>query len=436
MPIKAGEGYSMKGTGGAAPITATQNYVFIGKPNSGDITTTQLNLNQTYLIGNPYPSALDANEFILDNLAGRAGVNVFNGALYFWDHFRRTDNHILAQYAGGYATYTLIGGVPAKSNTPLSVNDGVSGLKKPERYIPVGQAFFVEGTDPDGTGPITVDGGTLVFQNNQRVFKREVVTGLLNNGSIFLKSNTKTKVKEKGTDAVTDARIRLMFDSPEGYHRQILAGVDPNTTNQFDIGYDGVLSEDSKEDMFWQLGEGKLVIQGVNNFDENQELPLGLKIAKTGLATIKIEEIENIDENTTLNIIDKLTGKTYNISQKPFEIELEPGTYLDKFSLIFRMFKLMDDDVASGVLLVEPLIEDNNYHVFMNKVLAELQIKNNGTDEIKSIALYNNLGQTMKIWNTELNRRIISLPLKLATGVYIVQINTTKGTINKRIIIE
>ena len=435
VQLKSGEGFTMKGTGGAADVDELQNYVFVGKPHSGDISLG-LAKDGSYLIGNPYPSALDADEFILDNLSGRAGVNVFNGALYFWDHFRRTDNHILAQYAGGYATYTLMGGVPAKSNTPLSVNDGVSGFKKPERYIPVGQAFFVEGTDPDGTGPISVDGGTLVFKNNQRVFKREVVTGLLNNGSIFLKSNTKTKIKEKETDAVTYARIRLVFDSPEGYHRQLLAGVDPNTTNQFDIGFDGPLSEDSKEDMFWQLGSGKLVIQGVNNFDEDQELPLGLKIAKVGLASIKIEDVKNIAENTTLHIKDKFTGKTHNISQRPFEIELAAGTYLDRFSLIFKYQKLMADDLGTDILIVDPIIEDKNYHVFVNNTSEELQIKNNGTDEIRSISLYNYLGQTMNTWNTNLNRRIISLPVKLATGVYMVQINITNGTISKRIIIK
>ncbi len=101
------------------------------------------------------------------------------------------------------------------------------------------------------------------------------------------------------------------------------------------------------------------------------------------------------------------------------------------------MYKLVADDVDSGILLVEPIIEDHNYHVFMNNALAELQIKNNGTDEIRSVALYNNLGQTMIVWNKDLNRRIISLPVKLATGVYMVQINTINGTaINKRIIIE
>ncbi|MDP3360453.1 MAG: LamG-like jellyroll fold domain-containing protein, partial [Lutibacter sp.] len=435
--IKAGEGFTMKGTGGSAGVTAMQNYVFVGKPHSGDITNLSIAPNGNYLIGNPYPSALDANEFILDNLAGRrGGVNIFSGTLYFWDHFRLSNNHILAQYAGGYAAYTLIGGVVAIADTPLTVNDQVSGSKKPERYIPIGQAFFVEGTDPDGAGPIIVNGGTLVFQNNQRFFKREVVTGLANSGSVFLKSNAKIKVKDKEIGAVTDARIRLAFDSPKGYHRQLLAGVDTNTTNQFDIGYDAPLIEDNNEDMFWLFGEKKYMIQGVNNFNENQELPLGLKISKTGLATIKIEEVQNIDENTTLHIKDKFTGKTHNISYKPFEIELEPGTYLDRFALIFKYQKLVAEDLGTDILIVEPVVEDHNYHVFMNNTIAELQIKNNGTDEIRSIALYNNLGQTMITWNKDLNRRIISLPVKLATGVYMVQINTINGSINKRIIIE
>ena len=213
-------------------------------------------------------------------------------------------------------------------------------------------------------------------------------------------------------------------------------GGDERITNNFDIGFDAPLNEDNKEDMFWQLGKGKLVIQGVNNFNDDQELPLGLKISKTGLATIKIEEVQNIAENTTLHIKDKFTEKTHNISHKPFEIELEAGTYLDRFALIFKYQKLVADDLGTDIVIVEPIVEDPNYHVFMNNVIAELQIKNNGTDEIRSIALYNNLGQTMMTWNKELNRRIISLPVKLATGVYMVQINTINGTINKRIIIE
>jgi hypothetical protein len=446
VPINTGEGFSMKGTGGKSGLGVMQNYVFVGKPHSGDITTLFMAPQRTYLIGNPYPSALDADEFILDNIGatidGKAGRNthgnIFSGALYFWDHFRNTDNHILAQYAGGYATYTLMGGIKAIANAALTVNDGSNtSVKRPSRYIPVGQAFFIDGAiDPDlnknENVTVTVVAGALVFKNSQRVFMREA-----SGTSVFMKG-VKAKGKTTTSAIYVDSRpkIRLQFDSPLGYQRGLLVGVDERTTNNFDIGFDAPLNEDNKEDMFWQLGKGKLVIQGVNNFNEDQELPLGLKISKAGLATIKIDELENMDENIVLFIKDKFTGKTHNISYQPFEIALEPGNYLDRFSLIFRMFKLMEDDVASGVLLVEPPIEDHNYHVFMNNAIAELQIKNNGTDEIKSIALYNNLGQTMNTWNTDLNRRIISLPVKLATGVYMVQINTTKGTNNKRIIIE
>ena len=210
----------MKGTGGEETIDATQNYVFKGKPNSGTIT---LNLApiQTYLIGNPYPSALDADEFILDNLAGRnaEGKNVFNGALYFWDHFGLSNNHNLAEYEGGYATYTLTGGVPGINDSSLTLNNNISGLKTPQRYIPVGQGFFVDAdlalTPAISGTTASVQGGTINFKNSQRVFMREAITT-----SLFMKSSGTKKAK---TPDIKDTRlkIRLGFDSPIGAHRQL-----------------------------------------------------------------------------------------------------------------------------------------------------------------------------------------------------------------------
>ncbi len=67
---------------------------------------------------------------------------------------------------------------------------------------------------------------------------------------------------------------------------------------------------------------------------------------------------------------------------------------------------------------------------------GELQIKNNGNNEITSIALINSLGQTVKTWNSNFNIRTISLPISTATGVYVVQINTKTGKTVKKIRIE
>jgi trimeric autotransporter adhesin len=93
-PIRVGQGYIFKGTGAA---TANQNYTFKGKPNNGTIASNTVSSDQLLLAGNPYPSALNANKFINDN------VNSTDGTIYFWEHYSSNTTHILRDYEGGYA---------------------------------------------------------------------------------------------------------------------------------------------------------------------------------------------------------------------------------------------------------------------------------------------------------------------------------------------
>lgn len=459
-PLEPGVGYTMKGSLGAVPITTNQNYVFKGKPYNGDFT---LKLEKTHitpsgdvdrLIGNPYPSAIDATEFILDNLSIADGGrniqgNIFNGALYFWDHFGEKNSHILKAYVGGYATRNLTAGAPAISNDSRINNSGGPSNantvgKIPGQYIPVNQGFFVvtklDGFLNNNDVPVpvaSVSGGDIVFKNSQRVFQRE--SAIIGGPSTFMKPvKTKGKITQNKIETNINIRpiIRLMFDSPTGYHRQIVAGMVENKSNHFDLGYDAPIADINKEDMFWIFDNAKFVIQAVGNFNTDQELPLGVKIAKAGLATIKIDELENLDENISLHIKDKLTGETHNISQKDFQIELGAGDYFDRFVLIFKMQKLVAEDVAAEVLIVKEQIIVEGIHVFMDNSIGELQIKNNSPEEILSVELFNSLGQRINNWNKNLNRRIISLPINTATGVYIAQINTKTGKTVKKISIE
>ena len=187
------------------------------------------------MIGNPYSSALDADNFIRDNITdgGNASSNVFNGALYFWDHFGG-QSHYLNEYVGGYATYTLMGGVVAISNDPLINNNNAVGAKIPRRYIAVGQGFFIR-TDTPGAGglisPIT--GGNVVFKNSQRAFRTESSTN-----SVFIRNSNPTV----NVDIDNRPKIRLAFESPSGLKRQLLLGADSNTGNGFDIGYDALIA--------------------------------------------------------------------------------------------------------------------------------------------------------------------------------------------------
>ncbi|MBK5209978.1 MAG: T9SS type A sorting domain-containing protein [Flavobacteriaceae bacterium] len=435
--LLAGEGYTMKGTSGAVAITDIQNYVFKGKPYNGNFTLPIAKGGHgNRLIGNPYPSAMDANKFIKDNIKdGGSNLegNIFNGALYFWDHFGERNTHILKEYVGGYATYNLMGGAEAIANDArINTSSGILSSKKPQQYIPVGQGFFVIAALDSSLAntTTTVDGGDIVFKNSQRVFKPETPIT-----SVFMKGGKENDNAEPNETLDKRPKIWLQFDSPTGYHRQLLVGVDENATNHFDLGYDAPIADIGKEDMFWIFDDAKFVIQGVNNFNSDQELPLGLTVNKPGLTIIKIDEIENMDENISVHIKDKLTGEIHNISHKPFEINLVAGTYLSRFTLTFKMQKLVAEDVVAEVLIPavnQPIIE--GIHVFMNSATKELQIKNNSDDEITSIVLCNYLGQTIKIWNTNLNRRIISLPINISTGVYFVQISTKNKKIIKKIV--
>ena len=429
-----GEGYTMKGTSGKVSIATKQNYKFRGKPYNGDISLT-ISAGNSRLIGNPYPSAIDADEFILDNISegeGRNSVNVFNGVLYFWHHFGDESSHILKEYVGGYATYTLMGGVEAYSTNALINNATplIGGGKIPERNIAVNQGFFVSAVkDIDLTGDIIVSGGTIVFKNSQRVFERERVTAENSDGSVFFKgvketTNAKTVGKTK-----TDLRpkIRLEFNSPKGIHRQLLVGADKRATKNFDLGFDAPIADLNKEDAFWVFNKSKFVIQAVDNFNKSQELPLGMKVEINGKVTIKIHSIENLGTNFELFIKDNSTGETYSIIENSFEMNLAAGEYLDRFSLVFqpRLKTIEEVKLIDGVF------------IYMNNINDVISIKKIVDTTIENVTAFNLLGQKVGYWNTTSysNEREMELPFSSKqTGVYIVQINTSNGIINKKII--
>ncbi|WP_141384574.1 LamG-like jellyroll fold domain-containing protein, partial [Flavobacterium flevense] len=420
--IAAGDGITMKGTGGTAPINTTQNYVFTGKPNSGTINKFMA-LTQTYLIGNPYPSALDADEFIKDNLKDCSGcrgtINSFNGALYLWDHFGLSNNHILAQYEGGYAVYTLTGGVAAIANDPLNVNNGATGSKIPQRYMPVGQAFLI-----DAALNSTVQGGTFTFKNSQRAFVRET-----SGNSIFMKvANDKNSFAARET---LDKRmkIRLGFDSAIGNHRQILVGTDPNTTNKFDLGYDAKMIEIKGNDIYWELENLPLIIQGIPNFDTEQIIPFGVKITDEGKATIKIDALENVPNSLDIYIYDSTTKSYYDLRKDNFEISLTAGEYNNRFSLQFvnKTNSINETNVENGIIC---------YYTNENKML---NIKNYLYDtNIESVSLFNINRQKIGSWKiTTEEQSFLQIPINnVSTAVYIVLIETNKGEFSQKIIIK
>jgi hypothetical protein len=93
---------------------------FIGVPNNGTISIPLLHGRSSYLLGNPYPSALDADTFIINNPLLK--VTLFFGRMVkIGTGTANLGSGSLAYTSDDYASYNLTGYVAASLREPFLV---------------------------------------------------------------------------------------------------------------------------------------------------------------------------------------------------------------------------------------------------------------------------------------------------------------------------
>jgi hypothetical protein len=403
-----GQGYSLKGCGSAA---VNQNYTFMGKPNNGTITST-VGPNNLNLCGNPYPSAIDADRFITDNLSSTSGT------LYFWEHYTTNNTHILRDYQGGYATRNLTGGV-APVSTSLISGQG-SSTRIPGKFIPIGQGYFINGNS---------SGGTITFNNGQRAFHKE---DDIDSNPLFRTANSdKTSKTSNNTDLIqedTFMKIRLGFNSTNNYHRQILLGfMNENATDGIDPGYDALIFDNFPNDMWFFKDENQLIIQGVGFFDESASFPITIKTNVEGIVSFTLDGLENFDANQAIYIYDQLTDTYHDIRNENFEVNMPVGTNDTRFSLRFTDVLKVDGNTINDIQIK---------HMQNGNILV---ITNNSLDiTVEKITLFNVFGQSVTSWTVENQvQQNIQIPINnISTGVYIAKIKTSNGKLSKKVLVK
>ncbi|MDR5589565.1 T9SS type A sorting domain-containing protein [Christiangramia sp. SM2212] len=437
-----GAGYSMKGTDGTASLSAKQNYVFRGKPNNGNIPTADLNIlsGRDFLVGNPYPSAIDANAFIKDNLTQIGNItgnnenneNVFNGSIYYWDHFGG-QTHILAEYIGGYATWNLSGGLKAISNDWRinATEDRPGDENTPQQYIPVAQGFFLSTVGGDAFG------GDIIFKNTQRIFKTTN-----SDPSVFMQheENIKGKVSSKKAPLSDDTRvkIRLKYESPKKYYRQILVTMDQNTTNGFDFGYDAPLIENNLEDMYWYFDKKGYVIQGVPDFEKEQVLPLAIKSKEGGEFTIKIDETENWPTGKELYLKDKVLDTIHDLLAADYISSTEQaGEINDRFEIIFFKEKAEIPD-PDEIIDPDELPEiDGLVGISYSTFTKQVKISNFDMLDVSKVMIFDMGGKLIQEYDELPTQREILLGMRpVRSGIYIVKVFSENGISNKKVVIK
>lgn len=304
----AGIGYIIRAPG-ILPFNAVTptiyNGQFVGVPHNGDITVPIVvsGLNDRNLLGNPYPSAISADDFMDDP----SNAGVVGGTIYFWTHNTPITNY---QYTSNdYAIYNYTGGVGTQSATNSGINNSV-----PNGTIAAGQGFFMK----------CVGTGTATFKNSMRL--------LGNNTQFFRMSGVPlTQVTEN------KSRLWLELSNTEGGFKQLLVGYVPGATNELDTKFDGEVTEAGNPVSFYSvLNDKKLSIQGrALPFVNSDLIPLGYNAPSQDMYTVQLAMFDGFFEEQNVYLEDKLLNIIHDLKSEPYAFYTEPGVFESRFILRF-----------------------------------------------------------------------------------------------------
>lgn len=423
--INPGLGFTMKGTSGSSN---NQNYEFKGKPNNGTIANN-VSTSQWTLIGNPYPSAVDALAFIHDP----QNVASITGDLYFWEQDLSVSSHYIEDYVGGYATYTISSGgvdsfTPATFTTysgngvPTNIPSG-AGKKTAKRYLAIGQGFMVEG----------IANSSAFMKNSHRTYYSETEAD-----TYFFRPSSQTPIYTSenpddldtyGLNIVPDdfKRFRINVDFNNTYTRQLLMNFHATATDGFDYGLEGKSPEDVASDAYWILGDVPYVIQAYA-YDNTLAIPLVLKLDTDQAVRFRIFDIQNFEETQTIYLHDKLTNFYTNLTVQDLEINLAAGTYNDRFEIVFNR-----------QVLSTPSVDATMFSISQNNELKSLFIHNPNAIDITEINIYDTTGKRIFKSNPSFPKLQYKMSTaNLSSGVYIIKLKTNTATtsIFKKVIVH
>ncbi len=412
--VYPGIGWSQKGSSNS--VTSDAVMLFSGRPNNGTISINAAHPggqnpivdNVTSLVGNPYPSAIDAREFIKDNVdATDPTQSVINGTLYLWEQFRPT-SHILTAYEGGYATITALGTTAASQYDGYGLgtgNTGETSLVAPTFNIPVAQGFYVTVNAP----------GTINFYNSQRTFK----THMADNTVFFAAPGSDAHAVPQDRSNKQDVNvelIRLNFESNAGAKREVLLGFDDQFTTGHDMGYDGLMAgAPGESDLYITYQNKPYVIRALPTISSEQIIDLGVHgIAKNNYR-IEATEFQNIDQTQPVYLWDKELGVYHDLGiDGAYEFTLTTdGINKSRFALTF----------AKGTLSSDTLSSRENTTVYQESASGNLYLKTND-NTITEVVIFDLTGkELLRFRESELDRIKSGYNVSgVATGIYLAQI--------------
>lgn len=373
-----------------APFTNATNtdYInlkFTGVANNGDITVPVTN-NLTapnggtshVLLANPYPSAIDADKFLVEN----ADVD---GVVYIWTSGTVNNGTGQLYTQADYIAYTRAGSV-----VPNSISTTFNGK------IASGQGFKVKSL---------TNSGNVTFTNCMR---------LTGDNDQFYRGGFNQLVTTTPRD-----RFKLNMTGDNAVFSQILVSYIPEATMGYDRMYDAGRNSVSTAQLFSVFeGDGrKLAINARPSFVNTDVVPLGVTKANTTPEnfTISITEKEGIFNTPDVNVYihDILNNTYHNLNNGDFTFSSNETALLGRYEIVYQASALSNPQFdANGVLAN---IKNNSLNI-------------RAINNMVGIEVFDLTGK--KIFESTIeNASSFSAPFNFPQSVYIAKVKLDNGTI-------
>ncbi|CAM4078898.1 MULTISPECIES: hypothetical protein [Flavobacterium] len=387
--------------------TSNQNYTqtFTGTPNNGNVTipisrstynggsylgptTTPVTRDDDNwnLVGNPYPSAIDALDFLTLN------TNIA-GFVKIWTHGTFPSSSIPAPFYQNYSyNYSL------NDYITYNASGSSSGPGVYNGYIAAGQGFFVL---MNHTSASTTE--NLSFNNSMRSSSYD--------NSQFYKTATTTQIDKN--------RIWLDLIDTNNNSTRTLVGYITNATNNLDRLYDATAYDKNIFDIYSITENEKLNIQGRQlPYNSDDLVPIGMYLPQNGNYKIAIGALDGLFNDTSKSIYleDLQTGIIHDLRVTPYDFNSVAGSIDNRFILRYTNTTLdtHDNSFNENEILVIP-----NENIIIKSL----------SEPLESVQVFDVLGRKLAhVKNINSNEIVISNLLKNETTL-LLQIKSISGAI-------
>ncbi|WP_442787150.1 choice-of-anchor D domain-containing protein [Flavobacterium suncheonense] len=351
------------------------------------------------LIGNPYPSAIKALDFLNLN------TNI-EGAVRIWTHGTTPSTTISNPVYDSFVyNYTADDYIVYNGTGTVSGPGGFNG------FIAAGQSFMVNMND----GAATTE--TVTFNNSLRSKDH-------NNEQFYKQATGKNSSSANGTDE--KHRIWLDLANANNNSTRTLIGYVTNATYGKDRLYDAVTNAlGNGMAIFSVLNDERMAIQGrALPFDSQDRVPLGIKVPTAGSYSIGLSALDGLfAAGQAIYLEDRLLNSIHDLKVNPYVFTVDQaGLANDRFVLRFTNTTLGQSDFETAA---------NAVTVYGNDGV----VVKSTAEAIKEVVVYDVLGRTIAHKKNVAANEVLLSSVRKTQSALIVRVTLENGqTIDKKIL--